>query len=118
MLADNRIEWIIADYGVILTGAANVPRGTDITDSEIVYILNHSEVEVVFIENDKMLEKFNRNKSQLTNVKTLIMMDPTSNSPGVLKMQELLEKGKSLRAGGSKKAEERIAAIHPEDLLR
>ncbi|ASV11769.1 MULTISPECIES: AMP-dependent synthetase/ligase [Leptospira] len=117
LFADNRIEWIIADYGVILTGAADVPRGTDITDSEIVYILNHSEVEVVFVENDKMLEKFNRNKSQLTNVKTLIMMDPTSNSPGVLKMRDLIEKGKKLRANGSQKAEERIAAIDSEDLF-
>ncbi|TGK25315.1 AMP-dependent synthetase/ligase [Leptospira stimsonii] len=117
LLADNRIEWIIADYGVILTGAADVPRGTDITDSEIVYILNHSEVEVVFIENDKMLEKFNRNKSQLTNVKTIILMDPVSTAPGVLKMQDLIEKGKKLREGGSRKAEERISAIQPDDLF-
>ncbi|WP_165783904.1 AMP-binding protein, partial [Leptospira ellisii] len=28
LLADNRIEWMVADYGVILTGAADVPRGT------------------------------------------------------------------------------------------
>ncbi|MBM9499486.1 AMP-binding protein [Leptospira sp. 201903071] len=117
LIADNRIEWIIADYGVILSGAADVPRGTDITDSEIVYILNHSEVEVVFIENDKMLEKFNRNKSQLNNVKTIIMMDPTSTAPGVLKMQDLIDKGKKLRDGGSKKAEERISAIQAEDLF-
>ncbi|TGK38630.1 long-chain fatty acid--CoA ligase [Leptospira gomenensis] len=117
LLADNRIEWMIADYGVILAGAADVPRGTDITDSEIVYILNHSEVEVVFIENDKMLEKFNRNKSQLNNVKTIILLDPASNAPGVLKLNDLIEKGKKLRSGGSRKAEERIAAIDPEDLF-
>ncbi|PKA02816.1 AMP-binding protein, partial [Leptospira ellisii] len=106
----------VADYGVILTGAADVPRGTDITDSEIVYILNHSEVEVVFIENDKMLEKFNRNKSQLNNVKTIIVLDPASSAPGVLKVMDLIEKVKKLRDGGSRKAEERIAAIDPEDL--
>ncbi|PJZ52609.1 AMP-dependent synthetase/ligase [Leptospira adleri] len=117
LIADNRIEWMIADYGVILSGAADVPRGTDITDSEIVYILNHSEVEVVFIENDKMLEKFNRNKSQLNNVKTIILLDPASTAPGVLKMQDLIEKGKKLREGGSRKAEERIAAIQAEDLF-
>ncbi|AOP34248.1 long-chain fatty acid--CoA ligase [Leptospira tipperaryensis] len=117
LLADNRIEWMIADYGVILTGAADVPRGTDITDSEIVYILNHSEVEVVFIENDKILEKFNRNKSQLNNVKTIIMMDAASTAPGVLKMQDLIEKGKKLREGGSRKAEERVSAIQPDDLF-
>lgn len=118
LLADNRIEWIIADCGIILTGAADVPRGTDITDSEIVYIVSHSEAEVVFIENDKMLEKFNRNKSQLGKVKTIIMMDKDSEAPGgVLKLYDLIEKGKQLRASGSRKVEERVAAIHPEDLF-
>ncbi|PJZ25183.1 long-chain fatty acid--CoA ligase [Leptospira hartskeerlii] len=117
LLADNRVEWIIADYGIIMTGAADVPRGTDITDSEIVYIVSHSESEVVFIENDKMLEKFNRNKSQLGKVKTIILMDKESVAPGVLKMYDLIEKGKSLRASGSRKVEDRVAAIKPEDLF-
>ncbi|EQA36158.1 AMP-binding enzyme [Leptospira inadai serovar Lyme str. 10] len=117
LLADNRIEWIIADYGIILSGAADVPRGTDITDSEIVYIVSHSESEIVFIENDKMLEKFNRNKSQLAKVKTIIIMDKDSNSPGVLKLYDLIAKGKQLRAGGSRKVEERVAGIKPEDLF-
>ncbi|PJZ70152.1 long-chain fatty acid--CoA ligase [Leptospira perolatii] len=117
LLADNRVEWIIADYGILLAGAADVPRGTDITDSEIVYIVNHSEAEIVFIENDKMLEKFNRNKSQLPKVKTLIMMDKDSNAPGVLKFYDLVEKGKKLREGGSKKSEERVSQIRPDDLF-
>ncbi|TGK06169.1 long-chain fatty acid--CoA ligase [Leptospira fletcheri] len=117
LLADNRLEWIIADYGIIMSGAADVPRGTDITDSEIVYIISHSESEVVFIENDKMLEKFNRNKSQLSKVKTIIMMDRESTAPGILKLYDLIEKGKQLRAGGSRKAEERVAGIQPNDLF-
>lgn len=117
ILADNRIEWIIADYGVILAGAADVPRGTDVTDSEIVYILNHSESKVVFIENDKMLEKFNKNKSQLGQVKTIIMMDPKSQAKDTLKMYDLIEQGNKLRSSGSRKAEERIAGIKPDDLF-
>lgn len=56
VLADNRLEWILTDYAVQFSGAANVPRGTDVTESELEYILNHSEAKIVFIENDKMLE--------------------------------------------------------------
>jgi long-chain acyl-CoA synthetase len=117
ILADNRVEWIISDYGIILSGAADVPRGTDITDSEIVYILNHSEAKVVFIEHDKMLEKFNKNKSQLGQVKTIIMMDQKSQAKDVIFLADLIEKGKKLKAGSSKKAEERIAGIKPDDLF-
>ncbi|MGH8048338.1 MAG: AMP-binding protein, partial [Chthoniobacterales bacterium] len=39
LLADNRLEWILCDCAVQICGAADVPRGTDITDSEIRYIL-------------------------------------------------------------------------------
>ncbi|GBF49037.1 long-chain-fatty-acid--CoA ligase [Leptospira ryugenii] len=117
LLADNRLEWIISDYAILMTGAVDVPRGTDITDSEIVYILNHCEAKVVFVEHDKMLEKFQKNRSQLEHAKTIIMMDKKSQATGVLKLQDLISKGKELRSKGSRKAEERIQGIKPDDLF-
>ncbi|TGN18510.1 AMP-dependent synthetase/ligase [Leptospira idonii] len=117
LLADNRLEWIVSDYGILMSGAADVPRGTDITDSEIVYILNHCEAKVVFLENDKMLEKFQKNRSQFEFAKTLVIMDAKSTATGVLKLYDLIEKGKELRAKGSRKAEERVKGINSEDLF-
>lgn len=117
LLADNRLEWIVCDYGILMSGACDVPRGTDITDSEIVYILNHCEAKFIFLENDKMLEKYQKNRSQLEYAKTLIVMDKKSTATGVLKLYDLIEKGKELRAKGSKKAEERMKGILPEDLF-
>jgi len=116
-MADNRLEWIITDYGILMSGAANVPRGTDVTESELTHILTHSEAKVVFVEHDKMLEKLNKVKSQASSVKTIIMMDPKSTATGVLKLYDLIAKGKELRAKGSKKAEERVAQIKPDDLF-
>lgn len=117
LLADNRLEWIVSDYGILMAGACDVPRGTDITDSEIVYILNHCEAKVIFLENDKMLEKYQKNRSQLEHAKTLIVMDKKSVATGVLKLYDLIEKGKELRAKGSRKAEDRISGIKPDDLF-
>ncbi len=113
LLADNRLEWIIADYGIQLCGAADVPRGTDVTDGDIQYILPHADCEVVFVEHKAMLDK-----PELKNIKTIIMMDKdTEVSGGVLKMYDLIEKGKQLRAGGDKRVEERVAQIKPDDLF-
>ncbi|TGK62010.1 long-chain fatty acid--CoA ligase [Leptospira wolffii] len=119
VLADNRLEWIIVDAGVLFTGGANVPRGTDVTDSEMDHILNHSEASVVFVENDKMYEKFVKNKSKLKGVETVIIMDKDSKtkSKGVLHLYDLIEKGKELRSKGGHKAEKRIEAIKPDDLF-
>ncbi|MCC5814149.1 MAG: AMP-binding protein [Leptospira sp.] len=117
LLADNRVEWLLSDMGIILCGAVDVPRGTDITDSEITYILNHSESKFLFVEHDKMLEKFQKNKSDCKSVKTIIMMDPDSKAKGVTHLNELLEKGKKLREKGSKKMEDRINDIKGDDLF-
>lgn len=118
LLADNRIEWIMADYGILLTGAADVPRGTDVTDGDIQYILPHSDAKVVFVEHMDMLRKLQANLPKLPNIKHIIMMDKaTQVEGGVLHMYDLIEKGKQLRAGGDRRVEERVAQIKPEDLF-
>lgn len=117
LMADHRLEWALADIAVLSAGAADVPRGTDVTEKELIYILTHAESKVVFVEHDKMLEKLNKVKSKIPNVKTIIMMDPKSNATGVTKLYDLIEKGKKLREGGSKKVEERTENIKPDDLF-
>lgn len=117
ILADNRKEWLLSDMAILLAGAVDVPRGTDITDSEINYILNHSEAKILFVEHDKMLEKFQKNKSDCKGIKTVVMMDPESTAKGVVHLRELLEKGKKLREKGSRKMEERVDGIQGDDLF-
>lgn len=118
LLADNRIEWILCDCGIQLAGAADVPRGTDITDAEITHILGHADVEVVFIENASTLEKFERCRAALPRVREVIVMDPRFEPrKGVRLLHDLIEQGRAKRQAGDRRAEERMAAIRPEDLF-
>jgi long-chain acyl-CoA synthetase len=120
LLADNRLEWIISDYGIILAGAANVPRGSDITDSEIVYILNHSEAKIVFLENDRVYEKFTKNRKEIPDVKTIVIMDPkTKLKEGgeIIFLQSLLDKGKQLLLKKEPKVYKRLTEIRPDFLF-
>ncbi len=116
VLADNRLEWAITDYAVLLTGAADVPRGTDVTVGEIEYILDHADVRVVFIEHAAMWKKFERCRARLARVTTFIMMDRIAERPeGVLGLWDLVERGRALRAAGDRRVEERAAGVRPED---
>jgi long-chain acyl-CoA synthetase len=118
LLSDNRLEWILCDYGVILAGCADVPRGTDITPTEIAYILTHSDARFVFVENTSMLEKLDRERHSLRGIEKVILMDPKLPAPsGALRVQDLVATGRKLRAAGDRKAEERIANIRAEDLF-
>lgn len=118
LLSDNRQEWIECDYGVILAGAADVPRAADVTADEIVYILDHSDARFVFVENARVLGKVQAVRDRLQRVEHLIVMAPDAPvQEGVLRLQDLQEKGARLRAEGSREAEARAAAVRPEDLF-
>ncbi|MDR3174396.1 MAG: long-chain fatty acid--CoA ligase, partial [Treponema sp.] len=87
IVADNRQEWIVTDFGILSAGAADVPRGGDATVQELVYILGITACEVVFVENQKQARKllairrentgFGDTKTAgLPALKTLITYDP------------------------------------------
>lgn len=137
VLSENRIEWIITNYGIILSGAVDVPRGTDVTDGDIRYILPHSDAKMVFVENEVVLRKIEKNISELKNITHIIVMDSDTNAlnktdhkngkiqinpstqpfPRVISMIDLIAKGKTLIESGDRRVEERVIAIQPEDLF-
>jgi len=118
LLADNRAEWIVCDYGILLAGCADVPRGTDVTGSEISYILNHADTRFVFLEDEEMLAKFEKVRPALPGIEKIILMAPQAATPrDVFRLEDLVALGEKLRAEGDRRAEERAAAVRPEDLF-
>ena len=119
LLADNRLEWILADCAVQLCGAADVPRGTDITDTEITYILGHADVRVLFVEYPGVLEKVRRCASELPHLRTIILLEPREEPEGrgLYHLGQLIARGRELREAGDRRVEERLQGIRPEDLF-
>jgi long-chain acyl-CoA synthetase len=118
LLSDNRFEWILADAAIQFCGAADVPRASDITPLEMSYILHHAEVQVLFLENEGVLEKLQSIRKQLPFLKTMILIEAPSNRlpEGILTMDDLEERGRRLRVFGDRRMESRVAEIVPDDL--
>ena len=118
VMADNRLEWIISDIAVQLNGAVNVPRGSDSTEDEIQYILEHCEAEICFIEHANLLKKVEPILPK-TKVKTIIILDPEFNSgdSGIKTLQNLIDEGEALRDSKLADLKERKKNIKPEDLF-
>jgi len=76
LISDNRREWMAADLGILSIGAADVPRGCDITVQELTYILGFTDCEVVFLENQKQIQKLLSCRKDLPKIKTIITFDP------------------------------------------
>jgi len=118
LFGDNRFEWILADYGVQLCGAADVPRGRDITDDELIYIINHSRMKVAFVETNVLQKKILSLRDELPELREIILLDPAGNADNnVRKISDLLLLGEELRKKGDQRAEKRISEIRPDDLF-
>lgn len=76
LIADNRKEWYHASMGIMTIGAADVPRGCDATEQDLVRILSFAECTTAVIENRDQFIKILKNQQQFPLLKTLIVFDP------------------------------------------
>jgi long-chain acyl-CoA synthetase len=118
LVADNRFEWILSDYGILLAGAVDVPRGTDISKQEIAYILGHSDARFAILEDEAVLAKLHAAEGSLPNLEQVVVMEASSKLPrGVMTLDEVMARGRQLREAGDRSAEARAAAVRPDDLF-
>ena len=106
IVSPNRPEWMITDIGVQLTGAVLTPIYPTISPSEIAYVLNEAEVQIIFVANADIYERF---KDAFKDVPTLKRVYSFDEVAGV-------EHWKSLMNKNAQPDESVIASIQPETL--
>ena len=72
IFAPNRPEWHIADFAALGLGAADVPIYFNESPDRIVYILNHSGAEIVFVAGEMQTRRLLECRGRLTSVKHII----------------------------------------------
>jgi long-chain acyl-CoA synthetase len=118
LFSDNRVEWILADAGIQLSANVNTPRGIDLTNNELVHIVNHSGMRIAFVESPKMARRCLDLADQIPALQTLIQLETKQSAPeGVLRLDELEASGRERLKRGSTTIDERSAEIREEDLF-
>jgi long-chain acyl-CoA synthetase len=106
IISPNRPEWMMTDIGVQLTGAVLTPVYPTISPSELTYVLSEAEVQICFIANAEIYERF---KEALNNIPTLKRVYSFDAIEGVANWKELVNKN-------LQPDESVIARIKPETL--
>lgn len=118
LFADNRLEWILADYAVQIAGAADVPRGLDVTTGELTYILEHAGIEVLFVENEKLLERLESALGDQPVRPRVILFEGTENPDHRIHTFAGMEKhGRGIFNDWQDRVEERWKGIQADDLF-
>ncbi len=91
-LSENRYEWINTYLAVLCSKSVFVPVDRDMTEEEVLNVLNHSDSEVVFCSG-LYEELLRNNRDKLKRIRYFISFDRKEDEDGFLSFDELRRKG-------------------------
>jgi long-chain acyl-CoA synthetase len=116
ILSENRPEWQIADFAILLSGAVTVPIYATLTGEQISFLLRHSGAKTAFVSTAAQLAKL-RSIQQQTAIESVLLMDAPAENSGaandVASMAEVMSKGPAERVAELDALREQI---QPDDL--
>ncbi|MES3039036.1 MAG: AMP-binding protein, partial [Bdellovibrionota bacterium] len=75
IFSETRVEWSVTDWAIMSTHSVTVPIYHNSQVTEVKYILDHSQAEVIFLENRACFKVWNQIKDQCPKVKKVIAFD-------------------------------------------
>ena len=95
ILSGTRYEWVAADMGILAAAGATTTIYPSNLAEECEYIINDSGTRYVFAEDDKQVEKLQKVRAALKDVKHVITFDGKASDDGwVISLAALQDKGK------------------------
>ena len=123
LFSNTRVEWIIADLGVLLAGCTTVPIYQSSTADDVQYIINDAEVKCVFAEDGDQIKKLLSIKELLGGVSKVVCFEPLSDEVAeqagdwVISWDAFRAAGEAFSQEKQDVVEARSAGVSPEDLL-
>src|SRR5688572_25340252 len=129
IMANTRLEWILADFALISLGFRTVPIYVSLLPPEIGYIHADTEAELLVVENKEMLDKVRAGRQGFKfydkeypptaiKLKKAIVIDPTGLTPGDdwESLADVEARGSAALAETKGERDKRVAAIQRSDV--
>ncbi len=116
LLSEGRNDWVIAELGILYTGAINIPLSIKLAEpSEIKFRLTHSGTRIAIVSKYQ-LKKLRAIKGEVPNLEKIIVFDPVDN-PGdnELIFAEIITAGVNYLAKNKALVEERWKSVTEND---
>ncbi|MFK7926561.1 MAG: long-chain fatty acid--CoA ligase [Myxococcota bacterium] len=117
ILSTTRIEWILADLGILCAGGATTTIYPSNTAEECAYILKDSDTRVVFVEDDSQTDKIRRVREQCPNLSLVVVFNGRADGDFVVRLSDLEAQGRELAEADTGDAfSDVVQAITPDRL--
>jgi long-chain acyl-CoA synthetase len=114
ILSENRLEWLIADMGLLTAAAVNVPPHAPLTTKQIHFQLHDAGVSWLFVSTAEQLAKIRAIRSQLPELRGVVIFDRPAAADDAPSFAGFLQRGRLALARMQPELERRAAG--PDDL--
>ncbi|MEV5934634.1 AMP-dependent synthetase/ligase [Streptomyces sp. NPDC052079] len=113
-----RVEWILADLGILCAGAATTTIYPQTNADESAYILSDSQSRVLIAENAEQAAKAVEKRAELPELTRVVVVDPAGvdTDDFVITLAELEQRGAARLQKEPELVKERVAAITKDQL--
>lgn len=111
-----RIEWILADLGVMCAGAATTTVYPTTQHADVAFILSDSGSKVIIAEDPDQAQKVLDHLDDLPQVTSIVLIDGSHDHESVITWSELERRGREYLAQHPDSIDKTIDAIQPEHL--
>jgi long-chain acyl-CoA synthetase len=113
IMASNRIEHVVADLGAMHAGATAMSIYNTLSPSQVAYVAGHAKPSVVVLETSDHVARWS--DALASGSVQVVVIDPNDAPPaGAITWEQLLERGRSVRAKHQAEIDQRWQAIDPE----
>jgi long-chain acyl-CoA synthetase len=120
ILSATRIEWVLADYGILCAGAATSAIYPSSTAEECAFILADSGAVVAFVDGAEQVQKLSSRRAELPALRHVVVFDGRAPAPAadgwVIPFAELESRGQAYDRTHPGAFEETAAAVRATDL--
>jgi long-chain acyl-CoA synthetase len=120
LVSENRMEWLVADMGILTAAAVNVPPHAPLSARQIHFQLVDAGVRWLFVSNREQLEKIQQVRGELPLVLGIVFLDESdersNESAGVLPWTGFLQRGRRELQQLAQELARREAALGPDYL--
>lgn len=112
ILSSTRMEWVLADVGILLAGAISVPLYPSNTSDQCAFVLEDSAVGVVFVEDLEQVEKV-RSRGGSSHGLRIVCMASAVCEPTALSWEALRELGRTWLLTHADELDRRARSLGP-----
>ena len=93
LLAENRVEWLVADMAILTAAAVNVPPHAPLTPKQIHFQLHDAGARWLIVSTRAQFDKVRQIRRELPDLRGVVLMDGEAPADGAVSWRSFLQRG-------------------------